>query len=547
MAMSRTTVVVTGALLLSAIAPLSAKPDVGGEELRGDGVWIDPALDRVRATLFPVTVWFRQQFLGDGEAYARRAAEFSDRTRRELRAEVIDTLKALSQASVEASQEEVSRLVEDERIQSVQWHWIVNGFSCLATKKGLEALQSVPGVSRIFLARGRRPAAPPPEREAKVFGPVDRAEHDPARYKHPWYARSVLADKVWKRLGVTGSGTLNIIMDGNFVFSGNVTGNLYRNPNEVPGNGVDEDGNGLVDDYHGFNFRRGDAVLDVGSGSRHGFMCSAIICGAGTDSSEYEFGLAPDAQWAGVIGGAEIEPAVEWAIEHGADTFSMSFSMPGLGEYRSHWRKVMEHGSFCGVCFVSGAGNFARENTPSYAPVPVQMRTPEDIPNAVFAAAGVQRNLRRTRFSSQGPVEWNTEHYQDGLVQKPAVCAFNMGLPSLRLDGTVTPSGMSGNSFAGPMLCGTLALMLSADPDLLPWDAREILTATAMDVGPEGVDYQTGHGLINSYRAVKEVLRRKAVRDGGDPSAYEGREDDDVLDPDALRDALENDAEPVFE
>ncbi len=74
--------------------------------------------------------------------------------------------------------------------------------------------------------------------------------------------------------------------------------------------------------------------------------------------------------------------------------------MPGLGEYRSHWRKVMEHGSFCGVYFVSGAGNFAQS-----AKVPVQMRTPEDIPEVVFAAAGVQRNLSRTPFSSKGPVD----------------------------------------------------------------------------------------------------------------------------------------------
>ena len=39
--------------------------------------------------------------------------------------------------------------------------------------------------------------------------------------------------------------------------------------------------------------------------------------------------------------------------------------------------------------------------------------------------AGVQRDLSRTPFSSQGPVEWKLEHYKDGLVDKPEVCAFN--------------------------------------------------------------------------------------------------------------------------
>ena len=91
-----------------------------------------------------------------------------------------------------------------------------------------------------------------------------------------------------------------------------------------------------------------------------------------------------------------MEAAVQWALEQGADTYSMSFSVPGKGEHRSHWRKLMEHGSFGGVCFVSGAGNFAQQQK-----VPVQMRQPEDIPNAVFAAAGVHRDLTRTATSSE--------------------------------------------------------------------------------------------------------------------------------------------------
>mgnify|MGYP002823972908 CR=1 FL=1 len=115
-------------------------------------------------------------------------------------------------------------------------------------------------------------------------------------------------------------------------------------------------------------------------------------------------------------------------------------------------------------------------------------------------------------------------------MQKPEVCAFNMGLPLLRRDGSARPVALNGNSFAGPMFCGAIALMLSADPDLLPWELKEIITKTATDVGAKGVDAQTGHGLINCYRAVKEVLRRKAVREGRDPKPYTGRESGDELD-----------------
>jgi len=55
-----------------------------------------------------------------------------------------------------------------------------------------------------------------------------------------------------------------------------------------------------------------------------------------------------------------------------------------------------------------------------------------------------------------------------------------------------------------------------------------------MDVADKGFDYETGHGLINCYRAVKEVLRRKAKREGKSAGKYTGRKKGDVLDVRAL-------------
>lgn len=505
------------------------------EKVSGDEIWVHEEFATNKQPRVRATVWFDKQLLGDGKAYKRRAKEFADWRRSELRAAAMKTLKSLSEESFAATKEQIEELIKDEKLSNLERHWIINGFSCTIKSSALDDLKNLKGVSKIFAPRNavpRRTGGETPE-----FPPIARQEFDPGRYKHPWYVRYLMADKVWKDFGVDGSGTLSIVHDFNFVYSDNVSYNVYRNKNETPGNDKDDDGNGFVDDYHGFNFDRGNAVLTTvpiamstaNPRGMHGYSCAAIICGAGVKGKPYEFGIAPEGRWAGVIASGHLESAIEWAIEQGADTYSMSFSIPSLGDYRSHWRKVMEHGSFCGVYFVSGAGNFAQS-----AKVPVQMRVPEDIPDVVFAAAGVQRNFSRTPFSSKGPVEWETEHYQDGKVQKPEVCAFNMGLPLLLRDGSVRTSALNGNSFAGPMFCGSIALMVSADPDLLPWDLKEIITSTATDVAAEGVDDETGHGLINCYRAVKEVLRRKAIRDGKDPKQYEGRVDGDELDIAAL-------------
>ncbi len=516
------------------------------EPLDGAGVWVDPALETLkqRQGRVAVTVWFDRQFLGDGKAYRRRAAEFADWKRSDLHDAVMATLKSLSLESHDKAKSKLKELEGAGKLQALQRHWIVNGFTAVVSIDALDQLKQVPGVKKIFLARRRGgPMRKPAASNVTTFTAKERPPFRADRYKHPWYARYLLADKVWRELGVTGRGTLNIVHDFNFAFGNHVTANLYRNADEIPGNGKDDDGNGWIDDYHGYNFDADSALLTVipqrpgalPPQQLHGVLCAAIICGVGQADSPYEFGLAPEAEWAGVIASRRLEAAVEWAVEQGADTYSMSFSIPGLGEYRSHWRKVMEHGSFCGVYFVSGAGNFAQQ-----VPVPVQMRVPEDIPEVVFAAAGVQRDLSRTRFSSKGPVVWNTEHYQDGRVQKPEVCAFNAGLPVIYPNGKVIDAGANGNSFAGPMFCGTIALMLSADPELLPWDLKEIIQSTATDVGPPGIDDETGHGLINAFRAVKEVLRRKAIREQRDAKPYTGRMAGDELDTARVKKLSEN-------
>lgn len=59
--------------------------------------------------------------------------------------------------------------------------------------------------------------------------------------------------------------------------------NIYRNAKETPDNGSDDDGNGLIDDYHGFNFVRnapGLTTRNVAGNSfsgplLHGSMCAA--------------------------------------------------------------------------------------------------------------------------------------------------------------------------------------------------------------------------------------------------------------------------------
>lgn len=483
--------------------------EVKMESLAGEGVWVSP-FKWSEGESFPVTVWFEEQFLGDGAAYERRAKEFGKVGRQELRREVTKSLKELNVKSMKAAKGALDGLVEKKVLAKVDSFWVVNGFSCVTDEAGVEALKEVPGVKKIFVQKKRRSIAFEEHEVQQVKEWPERKE--PVFEDIPWYVEELKADQVWKEFKVAGKGTLNVIHDKNFIVSPQLARSVYRNPKEVAGNGIDDDGNGYVDDVHGFNFELNSAQLftkefDGDPKNRkvlHGTNCANIVSGAGDGKKRAQFGVAPLSDWAGVINQGGIEKSVEWAIEQGADTYSMSFTRAYLGEYASHWRKVMEQGNFCGVLFVSGAGNRRKQ-----LPEPFLMHVPQSIPNAVFAASGVHRDRSKTTFSCVGPVKWMTEHYRDGVVQKPEVCAFNYKVVGQLPSGKVIPEFMNGNSYAGPMFCGAISLMLSADPDLLPWDLKEIIEKTARDVGPEGVDYETGHGLIDCYEAVKEVLRRK--------------------------------------
>ena len=473
-----------------------------------NAIWVDPAYN-ANDSLQTIVVWFNDQYLENEGSFLKKAEEFNERKRGELRKEVMLALKALSNTSFNKIKNQLSALENAEQILAVKQHWIINGFTCTVTTKGFNTIKTLEGVAKIFIKR------PPSISKGTDMGPEFIEIKPASRFdiksvaSYPWNIKKIRAPEVWNKFGITGKGTLNVVHDFGFKLDvPPLAETIYKNDGEIPGNGLDDDDNGFIDDYHGYNFDTGSANLNEPTIRRgtniHGNMCAALISGTFATNTKQAIGIAPDSQWAPVIGTSNIEQAVEWAIGQGADTYSMSFSQPNLGEYRTHWRKVLEHGTLCGVVFISGAGNFAAGSRA--AAIPVQMRNPEDIPNVVLGIAGVGEDGKRPAFSSQGPVEWNTDYYKDGTVDKPDFATLNAKIPCIDPEGNLANIA-NGNSLSGPHMAGIVSLMFSANPDLLPWKIKEILLNTAEDIGDKGFDYQSGHGFVNAYDAVKTAMK----------------------------------------
>ena len=282
---------------------------INTEAVSGEGIWIDP---RIKLSAKPansqtgpskfkqeitVKVWFDRQVLGTGDAYQRRAMEFATSRRRELRRNMVETLQQLSESSLKKADIQLRKLQSEGAIKNLQPHWIINGFTCTTTVADIAKLETIPGVKKIFRAANlerKRNSLQPAIPETRNSSLVQRD-----KCLHPWYIRSLQADRVWREFNVQGKDTLNIIADGNFAISPNLAASIFRNPNELPDNQVDDDGNGYVDDYHGYNFTALSNRITVTpspsstfSRTLHGAMCATIICGNGTRETPHAFGWA---------------------------------------------------------------------------------------------------------------------------------------------------------------------------------------------------------------------------------------------------------------
>ena len=329
--------------------------------------------------------------------------------------------------------------------------------------------------------------------------------------------RHLNAPRVWSELGNVGQGAVVAVLDNgaNYAHT-DLRANLWRNPGEVPNNGIDDEGNGWIDDVYGYDVS--GMSSDVGNSRtdrQHGTMTSGIALGDGTGG--IVTGVAPRAGLMLLkLTGDNVDSAgdrpiaaalaYQYAIENGADIVSMSFSLPHLGNLRGFWRMMSDHAVAAGLLPVGGAGNFRTTQ-----PIPVQHQSPKDVPS-VISVGGIDTLGVLVPFSSMGPAEWSSVAlYGDypmpeGIV-KPDLVAFpGAGFPVLGIGDSgyidTDEVRIRGNSFSGPQVAGIAALILSDHPSMSVWQVREIIERSAHDLGAPGKDNMFGFGLADAYAAV---------------------------------------------
>lgn len=346
-----------------------------------------------------------------------------------------------------------------------------------------------------------------------------------------WSVRYIHADRVWRELEVTGEGiVIGHIDTGIDLLHPDLRQRLWRNAGEIDGSGADDDGNGFVDDLHGWDFGDNDAVpMDDSHLAGHGTHTAGILVGDGT--SGLQTGVAPGARLlpvkiftaAGTSSLGRIWAAQQYCVENGARIISMSLGVKGEVSpvYLRNDRFNAAAIRTAGVTLFNSAGNYHGEYPPpcelgmtARIPAPWSgVVVPHSSTGGVVTVGGTaHRSAAPFAMSSHGPAAWDqVAPWFDwpylpgpGLI-KPDLVAPAEGIQSTLPDGEHSGETWSGTSMAAPHAAGVAALMLQKNPTLSPAGIDSLLELSARDLGPPGKDNIFGSGLIDAYAAVMAV------------------------------------------
>jgi subtilisin family serine protease len=298
-------------------------------------------------------------------------------------------------------------------------------------------------------------------------------------------------------------------------------------------NGIDDDANGYVDDFIGWDFSGNDNDVYYSSSS-HGTSTSGIVCGDGTNGTQT--GVAPRAKIlvCRPSGESQYWLGQQYEIDMGVDIITSSLSYKWYFSPQPNYPMFRQMNDFelaAGVVHTNSTSNDG--NTTG---IPFNISAPGNTPTAwihpdqtlvggVSSVIGVGNVLASTDVivssSPWGPATWEdlqVNHpsypypmplaYQDypyetvpgsiGLI-KPDVSAPGNGTTST-VNGTGYGS-FSGTSGATPHVGGTAALILSVNPNLTVAEVSMILQTTAVEKGDPGKDNRYGAGRIDAYQA----------------------------------------------
>ncbi len=269
--------------------------------------------------------------------------------------------------------------------------------------------------------------------------------NDP-EFSQLWGMKKISAPKAWKNKHSASQVVVAVIDTGVRFSHVDLASNMWKNPNETPGNGVDDDRNGYIDDVYGIDAIKKSAPMDIHG---HGTHCAGTIGAVGNNGKGIT-GVAWDVnimalKYASGRKGEIINAikCINYAIKQKAHIINASWGFTGH-ENIALKRKIISARN-AGIIFVAAAGNDKSNNDkrPHYP-------SNYNLDNIVAVAASTPADTLAS-FSNYG------ERSVD--IAAPGQAIYSTGH---KKDNSYTVK--SGTSMAAPHVAGSLAILKAAYP-----------------------------------------------------------------------------------
>ena len=288
-------------------------------------------------------------------------------------------------------------------------------------------------------------------------------------YGVQWGFPNIDAESAWDTRTDSSSVIVGVIDSGVQYDHPDLAPNIWTNSGEIAGNGIDDDGNGYVDDFYGYDFDNEDS--DPMDDNGHGTHVAGTI-GAQGNNSIGVTGVGWDASLMSlkVIGGgsnADVARAIDYATDNGAQITNNSYGYAGTNVGGSNVMSgAIGRAKDAGVLYVVAAGN-SRAGIPAsdmdgnFNSWPAEY---SKIHDNVITVGAIDEDGSYASYS----------HWGDQSVQIAA--------PGTQIGSTYVNDGyvyLSGTSMAAPHVAGAAALLWAERPDLDYLDIKDAILSTA--------------------------------------------------------------------
>lgn len=262
--------------------------------------------------------------------------------------------------------------------------------------------------------------------------------------------------------------------------------NIWTNPGEIAGNGIDDDGNGFVDDVHGWNFA-GVSNNDPMDDNEHGTHVAGTIGAKGNDGRgvagvNWDVSIVPIKFLTGSGSGSlsDAVKAIQYATKIGVKMTNNSW---GGGAFTQSMFDAIKEAEAKGSLFIAAAGNDSQnaDQVPHY-PAGYQA-------NNVIAVAATTNQDTLASFSTYG---------------KRSV---HIAAPGHKIYSTVPNGGydtFSGTSMATPHVTGAAALVWGTMENASYAEVKDRLLRSRDYVGSLSRKVANS-GRLNVYNALTET------------------------------------------